>query len=418
MICKKRHCEKSRMCECESTSDETAVMKYLRQALIVAAAVAIPSFATAEPAAIRCAPDTAKVNAVETFSVDVTIDQNAVALHCFNITVDYDKTLIRLVSVQEGPLFAGSETFFYWGESGGVLEIGDCFLGYQVHANGPGTIARLTFESKSVLGAGNINVTVLDFQDTASAPIPTVIDAGTVIVGQFPGNIVCDPDSLSLDRPEPFAIDITIDRKVKALHCFNISVSFDRAVVKLVDVEEGPLFSDAGETTFFFSDSTAGGVDIGDCFLGYGLHANGPGTVARLLFEAQPVAGQTDITIEVRDCSDTALALIDVVPTNGYVQVGATCCVGRVGDANGEGGDEPTIGDINALISAIYTDQLPDAIDDCFLEADVNQSGSVAPAYPDDFTITDINLLIEYLYIKGPYDPNFNPGGLQLHDCF
>jgi len=39
------------------------------------------------------------------------------------------------------------------------------------------------------------------------------------------------------------------------------------------------------------------------------------------------------------------------------------------------------------------------------------------PVYPDDFTITDINLLIEYLYIKGPYDPDFNPTGAQLFDC-
>jgi len=96
----------------------------------------------------------------------------------------------------------------------------------------------------------------------------------------------------------------------------------------------------------------------------------------------------------------------------------AGCCVGHVGDANGEGGDEPTIGDINALISAIYTNQVDDAIAECFQEADVNQSGGMTPVYPDDFTITDINLLIEYLYIKGPYDPDFNPTGAQLLECF
>jgi len=94
-----------------------------------------------------------------------------------------------------------------------------------------------------------------------------------------------------------------------------------------------------------------------------------------------------------------------------------SCCRGRVGDANGQNGDEPTIGDINALISAIYTEQLPDAIAGCYIEADVNQSGGMNPVYPNDFTIADINLLIEYLYIKGPYDPDFNPGGAALNDC-
>ena len=95
----------------------------------------------------------------------------------------------------------------------------------------------------------------------------------------------------------------------------------------------------------------------------------------------------------------------------------ACCCVDRVGDANGEGGDEPTIGDVNALIAAIYTEQVPEPIAGCFLEADVNQSGGTNPVYPDDFTIGDINLLIEYLYIKGPYDPVYNPEGSQLPNC-
>ena len=93
------------------------------------------------------------------------------------------------------------------------------------------------------------------------------------------------------------------------------------------------------------------------------------------------------------------------------------CCVERVGNANGEGGDEPTIGDVNALIAAIYTEQVPDPIAGCFLEADVNQSGGATPVYPTDFTIGDINSLIEYLYIKGPYDPVYNPGGVQLLNC-
>jgi len=43
-------------------------------------------------------------------------------------------------------------------------------------------------------------------------------------------------------------------------------------------------------------------------------------------------------------------------------EMSESCCSGGVGDANASGEDEPTIGDINALISAIYTDQLPDAI--------------------------------------------------------
>ena len=107
----------------------------------------------------------------------------------------------------------------------------------------------------------------------------------------------------------------------------------------------------------------------------------------------------------------------NVLPYSSAYTCGGTCCQGRVGDANGSGDDEPTIGDINALISAIYTDAIIDAISSCLLEADVNQSGGLNPIYPDDFTISDINLLIEYLYIKGPYDPVYNPGGATLLNC-
>jgi len=77
-----------------------------------------------------------------------------------------------------------------------------------------------------------------------------------------------------------------------------------------------------------------------------------------------------------------------------------TCCVGRVGDANGQSGDEPTISDISVMIDAKFisgnTDGLP-----CLSEADVNQSGGFNPT-GDDITISDISVLIDYLFITGP----------------
>ena len=97
------------------------------------------------------------------------------------------------------------------------------------------------------------------------------------------------------------------------------------------------------------------------------------------------------------------------------------CCQGRVGDVDGLGGDEPTIGDINKLIEMlyIYGGILPPGLldDICLTEADVNQSGGCNPVWPDDITITDINILIDYLYVGGPYDPVYNPAGAHLNDC-
>ncbi len=76
----------------------------------------------------------------------------------------------------------------------------------------------------------------------------------------------------------------------------------------------------------------------------------------------------------------------------------STCCIGRVGDANGEGGDEPTIGDISVLIDMLFLTGVPIT---CLAEGDINQSGGLDPTV-DDISIGDISTLIDYLFITGP----------------
>ena len=81
------------------------------------------------------------------------------------------------------------------------------------------------------------------------------------------------------------------------------------------------------------------------------------------------------------------------------------CCVGKVGDANGSGEDEPTIGDISVMIDAKFITGAcissgPGANIRCLAEADINQSGGVNPTC-DDITIGDISLLIDGGFITG-----------------
>lgn len=85
----------------------------------------------------------------------------------------------------------------------------------------------------------------------------------------------------------------------------------------------------------------------------------------------------------------------------------ATCCVLRVGDVNGEGGDEPTISDIGTLIDVLFITGSLDVIP-CLYEADLNQSGG-ADVVRDDLTISDVATLIDYLFITG--------SSLGLNDC-
>jgi hypothetical protein len=93
----------------------------------------------------------------------------------------------------------------------------------------------------------------------------------------------------------------------------------------------------------------------------------------------------------------------------GWIVGPIPCCEGRVGDANGLGGDEPTIGDVSVLIDAKFITSECDGIIICAAEGDLNQSGGIEPEC-DDITIGDISVLIDYLFINGPSD-------VTLPDC-
>ncbi|MEW5796654.1 MAG: hypothetical protein AB1772_09895 [Candidatus Zixiibacteriota bacterium] len=79
----------------------------------------------------------------------------------------------------------------------------------------------------------------------------------------------------------------------------------------------------------------------------------------------------------------------------------SVCCIGRVGDANNSGDDEPTIGDVTTLIDAKFISGTCDGVIECVQESDINQSGGFG-ATCDDITIGDITMLIDYLFITGP----------------
>jgi hypothetical protein len=79
------------------------------------------------------------------------------------------------------------------------------------------------------------------------------------------------------------------------------------------------------------------------------------------------------------------------------------CCLGRVGDANGEGEypDEVSLGDIMLLVDVKFiTGDCSKLL--CLAEADVNQDGGDAPTCEDHVTLGDIMTLVDFLFITGP----------------
>ena len=73
------------------------------------------------------------------------------------------------------------------------------------------------------------------------------------------------------------------------------------------------------------------------------------------------------------------------------------CCEGVVGDANGVGGEEPTVSDISTIIDFLFISGSPLP---CIGEADANVSGGVDPG-PADITVSDISVIIDHLFITG-----------------
>lgn len=118
-----------------------------------------------------------------------------------------------------------------------------------------------------------------------------------------------------------------------------------------------------------------------------------------------PPTGCDSVAIEMVDIAvldETQVSLFD-----GSITVLNSCCIGRVGDANGLAGDEPTIADVSVMIDALFISNDPGLLP-CFEEADINQSGGTSPVFAD-ITIGDISILIDYLFITG--------STLGLPDC-
>jgi len=77
------------------------------------------------------------------------------------------------------------------------------------------------------------------------------------------------------------------------------------------------------------------------------------------------------------------------------------CCVGRVGDANGDGEypDEVTLGDIMLMVDVKFISGDCGSIP-CLAEADVNQDGGGFPNCDDHVTLGDIMTLVDFLFIS------------------
>jgi hypothetical protein len=113
-----------------------------------------------------------------------------------------------------------------------------------------------------------------------------------------------------------------------------------------------------------------------------------------------PRFGGADYTCFYDLFGKTPAAAVDFA--SGAVTYDPGCCVGRVGDANGEGEypDEVTLGDIMLLVDVKFISGDCSKLL-CLAEADVNQDGGADPNCEEHVTLGDIMTLVDFLFISG-----------------
>lgn len=182
---------------------------------------------------------------------EVAIDANAEfgALSCFAVTIDYDPSLLEIVSSSEGALFvAAFEPTFFQQEQGppGQDVFTDCVLGFGTSVLSPGELFRIRFKALTS-GNSNIDIVLAQLRDLDRALIPGV----TILSGSASISLTSTPpgSSVSFRRlittPNPsagavlFQLRSTESRKREdavLLRSGNLEI-FDAAGRRLRDVE-------------------------------------------------------------------------------------------------------------------------------------------------------------------------------------
>lgn len=130
-------------------------------------------------------PDTAVIlGDDDPFVLHVCVDSGAVDLMGYNITVQFDESLLEVLEVEEGalPANSGHETFFYWlneGSGDNFVLINGAILGKTV--NGPGVLFDITFMALAE-GLSDIEIISSDLRNNLNAQIAHSDSSGSVCI--------------------------------------------------------------------------------------------------------------------------------------------------------------------------------------------------------------------------------------------
>lgn len=100
-------------------------------------------------------------------------------------------------------------------------------------------------------------------------------------------HLALDPLQTYVEPGELCTLRVCVDDAVDSLSCFEVYLSFDSLLVSCVSAEEGQLYKDATDPTFFdWELVTPDTVTAVDCVLGYRTFVLAPGELVTLVFSA------------------------------------------------------------------------------------------------------------------------------------
>ena len=286
-------------------------MRWKAVCLPVLLAVLLASTASADPT-LYIDPAVTEVFTGDDFWVDVSVDAELVGLTGYDLTIDYDESVLEVLGVVEGALPQSSgPSFFYWmsGPSPeNAIVINGAVLGGSV--DGPGVLARLHFFALGPIWTP-LEFLTFELRDIENAPIPATAVSGYVIVSD-PPTIYLTPETTEVVEGTTFTIDVAVNGSITDLTGYDLEITLDSSIVQYVGAAEGPLPSSGGAATAFYwmlqDDDT---LIINGAVLGSWV--NGPGVLAHItLFALSP--GTTDmnfLSVDLRDIDNNPLPALD-----------------------------------------------------------------------------------------------------------
>jgi hypothetical protein len=198
-----------------------------------------------------------------TFSLDIVATYVS-NLYGWEIKLYYDSTVLRCVTITEGPLLqTGGDTFFIRGINNDYNEthgriIAACFLlGNVPGVSINGVIATVTFETKQV-GLSTVELKDTKLSDPDSSPIPHIDYDALVEVVQIERNVAVTKVTAALT--EAFAgqlvnVYVEVANEGKKTETFNVTAYCNDTVIGTQTVTN---LLQGSNTTLLFSWNTAG----------------------------------------------------------------------------------------------------------------------------------------------------------------